>query len=180
MASVTFNENKVNRIPITRNSLFYDKASFMYELSMGKQYVENDMGQTVILYQVDASSSQSDAVYGETSSSDVKYKIPVEVPCVYEIEEPELKSYDKSKNLGTYVKTGKLKLGVYQSTLDELGVDIKKGDYIGVQVSETHAEFFCVNNDGKNNYDNAHTMFGVESFYRSITANPVDASEFTA
>ena len=30
------------------------------------------------------------------------------------------------------MNTGKLKLGVYQATLDELGVDIKKGDYIGV------------------------------------------------
>lgn len=180
MTQVTFNENKTKRVPINRNSLFYDAQSFNYEIEMGKQYVEMDMGQTVVLYQVDASNTQSDAVYGETKPSDVKYKFPTEIPCVYEIEEPELKSYDKSKSLGTYMKTGKLKLGVYQATLDELGVDIKKGDYIGVQVSEEHMEFFCVNNDGKNNYDNSHTMFGTRPFYRSMTANPVDASEFTA
>ena len=64
MAQVTFNENKTKRVPINRNSLFYDAQSFNYELEMGKQYVEMDMGQTVVLYQVDASNTQSDAVYG--------------------------------------------------------------------------------------------------------------------
>lgn len=180
MAQVTFNENKTRKVPITRNSLFYDEKSYMYEVDMGKQYVEMDMGQTVVLYQVDTNNLQSDSVYGETNPSNIAYKTPVEIPCVYEIEDPELKSYDKSKNLGTYMKTGKLKIGVYQATLDELGVDISKGDYIGIQVTEEHMEFFCVNNDGKNNYDNNHTMFGVKPFYRSITANPVDKSEFSA
>ena len=146
MAQVTFNENKTRKVPITRNSLFYDEQSYMYEVGMGKQYVEMDMGQTVVLYQVDTNSLQSDSVYGETNPGDVAYKTPVEIPCVYEIEDPELKSYDKSKNL----------------------------------VTEEHMEFFCVNNDGKNNYDNNHTMFGVKPFYRSITANPVDKSEFSA
>ena len=62
MAQVTFNENKTKRVPINRNSLFYDAQSFNYEIEMGKQYVEMDMGQTVVLYQVDASNTQSDAV----------------------------------------------------------------------------------------------------------------------
>ena len=180
MAQVTFNENKTKRVPINRNSLFYDAQSFNYEIEMGKQYVEMDMGQTVVLYQVDASNTQSDAVYGETKPSDVKYKVPTEIPCVYEIEEPELKSYDKDKNLGTYMKTGKLKMSVYQETLTELNVDIKKGDYIGVQISPEHMEFFVVNNDGRNNYDNAHTLFGTVPLYRTIQCSPVDSSEFTA
>jgi hypothetical protein len=138
------------------------------------------MGQTVVLYQVDASKTQTDAVYGETEPSSVVYKTPVEIPCVYKIEEPELKSYDKTKQLGTYMKTGKLTIGVYQETLDELGVDIKKGDYIGVQINVSHMEFFVVNNDGRNNYDNAHTLFGVKPLYRTISCSPIDSSEFIA
>lgn len=180
MANITFNTNKTRKIPINRNRLFYDDKSYMYEMMIGKNYIEQDMGQTIILYQVDASTSQTDAVYGETTSNGVKYKVPIEIPCVYEIAEPELKSYDKTKNLGTYTKTGKLTVGVYQETLDELGVEIKKSDYIGIVISESHNEYFCVTNDGKNNYDNNHTMFGVRPLYRTITASPVDSSEFTA
>lgn len=180
MANVQFNTENVRRIPINRNSLFYDEECFAFEREIGKNYIEQDMGQTAILYQVDASATQVNSVYGETNPNDVMYKTPVEIPCVYEIGEPELKSYDKEKSLGTYLKTGKLTLGVYQETLDELGVDIKKGDYIGIVISETHTEFFVVNSDGRNNYDNAHTLFGVSPLYRTILASPVDHSEFKA
>lgn len=180
MSNIQFNTNSVRRVPINRNSLFYDAESFALEREIGKNYIEQDMGQTVVLYQVDASNTQVDSVYGETDVNGVKFKTPIEIPCVYRVEEPELKSYDKQKQLGTYMKTGKLTVSVYQETLDELGVDIKKGDYIGIQISPTHMEFFCVNNDGKNNYDNAHTLWGTIPAWRTIKCNPVDNSEFSA
>ena len=175
-----FNKNIPRRVPINRNNLFYSEDDFAFEREVGKNYIEQDMNQTVVLYQVDLDKTNPDALYGETQANQVVYKAPVEIHCVYEISEPELKSYDKTKNLGTYMKTGKLTIGVYQETLDELGVDIKKGDYIGVQVSQTHMEYFTVFNDGRNNYDNAHTLFGVEPLFRTIEGYQIDKSEFTA
>ena len=180
MANLKFNSNNIRRVPINRNTLFYDAEMFDFEREIGKDYIEQDMGQSVILYQVDASQTQTDAVYGETQPNSVVYKTPVEVPCVYKVEEPELKSYDKSKQLGTYMKTGKLTVSVYQETLDELEVEIKKGDYIGIQISPTHTEYWVVTNDGKNNYDNAHTLWGTVPLYRTVQCSPVDQSEFKA
>lgn len=175
-----FNKNIPRRVPINRNNLFYSEEDFAFEREVGKNYIEQDMNQTVVLYQVDLEKTNADALYGETQANQVIYKPPVEIHCVYEISEPELKSYDKTKNLGTYMKTGKLTIGVYQETLDELGVDIKKGDYIGVQISQTHMEYFTVSNDGRNNYDNAHTLFGIEPLFRTIEGYQIDKSEFTA
>ena len=181
MAEVTFSGSKTRRVPINRNSLFYDKDSFNVEMEIGKNYIEQDMNQTVVLYSVELGRSATDALYGETSNaSGVAFKPPIEIHCVYKIEQPELKSYDKTKSLGTYMKTGKLTVGVYQETLDELGVDIKKGDYIGVQISETHQEMFVVNNDGRNNFDNSHTLFGTRPLWRTVQASPVDKTEFQA
>lgn len=173
-----FNGKKPRRVPINRNNLFYSDGDYSFELEVGKNYIEQDANQTVVLYQVDLTRTNTDALYGETEEDQVFYKPPVEIHCVYSIEQPELKAYDKTKNLGTYMKTGKLKVGVYQETLNELGVDIKKGDYIGVQVSQTHMEYFTVSNDGRNNYDNSHTLFGVRPLYRTVECYPVDASEF--
>ena len=180
MANLKFNGEAVRHVPINRNSLFYDAESFAVEREIGKNYIEQDMGQSVILYQVLAQETQSDAVYGETDAGSVQYKAPVEIPCVYTIDEPELRSYDKTKNLGTYMKTGKLTIGVYQETLDELGVEIKKGDYIGIQVNPEHMVFWVVNFDGLSNFDNAHTLFGTKMLYRTILCYPVDDSEFMA
>ena len=122
--------------------MFYDAETFAIEREIGKNYIEQDMGQTVVLYQVDASKTQTDAVYGETDPDDIEYKTPIEIPCVYKIEEPELKSYDKEKQLGTYMKTGKLTVGVYQETLDELGVDIKKGVWHNLESLEPGSVIF--------------------------------------
>lgn len=178
MGNLTFNSGQTNKLPINRNNLFYSEESFLVEEELGRQYVEMDMNQTVILYQVDLEKTSSDSLYGETHMNNVVFKTPIEVHCVYDLEEPEFKSYDKSKNLGTYMKSGKLTVGVYQSTLDELGVDIKVGDYIGVLVNNKHIEFFVVSNDGRNNYDNKHTIFGVKPFYRTIICASVDPNEF--
>ena len=66
-----FNTIKQNRIPINRNNLFYSDESFDYEKELGKMYVEMDMNQSVILYRVDLSKTNSDTLYGETAPNSV-------------------------------------------------------------------------------------------------------------
>lgn len=166
------------KIPITRNNMFYSESDFQFDMEIGKNYLEEDVNQTVILYQVDLEKTNLDVVYNESKKDAIVFKTPVELHVIYEIEEPSLQSYDKTKNLGTYVKSGKLKFGVYQETLDELECDIKIGDYIGIVVSTDRIEFYTIINDGRNNFDNAHTTFGYKSAYRSIEAAPVDENEF--
>ena len=39
-------------------------------------------------------------------------------------------------------------------------------------------EYFSIVNDGRNNYDNEHSMYGYQSFYRTVIAVPVDPAEF--
>ena len=53
MANLQFNTNNVKRVPISRNNLFYSESDFQYEMEIGKNYLEQDMNQTIILYEVD-------------------------------------------------------------------------------------------------------------------------------
>lgn len=178
MANIEFNIQKTNKVPINRNNLFYSEKDFQYEMEIGKNYLEQDVNQTVILYEVDLNKTNLDAIYSESKSDSIIFKPPVELHVLYNVEPGELSSYDKSKNLGTYIKSGKLTFGVYQSTLDELGAEIKVGDYIGVQVTPTHMEFYTVVNDGRNNYDNSHSVFGYKPAWRSVSCAYVNPNEF--
>ena len=162
MAKIEFNTNQQRRVPITRNGLFYDREQFAFDMEMGREYVEGDLGQRIVLYSVDLAKTNQDQLYGESESKKIVCKPPIEIPCVYEIEEAELKGYDKNKNLGIYQKQGKIKFG----------------DFIGVQVTERQMVYFQVENDGRNNYDNAHTQFGTTPLYRSMTASWVDPAIF--
>ena len=89
-------------------------------------------------------------------------------------------TYDETGRAYPYSLQASSVVDAMRFSLDELGVDIKKGDYIGVQISQTHMEYFTVSNDGRNNYDNAHTLFGIEPLFRTIEGYQIDKSEFTA
>lgn len=178
--NLTFNNNRnVKKVPINRNNMFFSEETFNMELEMGKEYMESDVSQSVILYQVDLDKTNLDDVYNESKMDGIVFKTPVEVTCFYEIESPQLRSYDKSKNLGTYVKGGNLKIYVYQSTLDELGADIRNGDYIGVMINSERMSYYTVFNDGRNFYDNEHSMYGYKNgWWRTIECSFVDENEF--
>lgn len=178
MANLTFNINSLPKIPISRNNLFYDEKSFQYEMNIGKNYLEQDVNQTVVLYEVDIEKSNLDDVYNESKKDAIVFKPPVELHCLYTVEDASLKGYNKDKNLGTYVQQGKLHFGLYQSTLDELGAEIKIGDYIGIQISPEKMVFWTVINDGRNNFDNAKSVFGYKNPWRKIECAAVDENEF--
>ena len=73
---------------------------------------------------------------------------------------------------------GKLKVGVMVQTLKELDIDIKVGDYIGVQVDSAHMEYFTVENDGHNNYANVNTLLSISPLVRYIICASVEKSVF--
>ena len=174
-----FNNKEIRRKnPINRNNMFYSEEDFQFEVELGKNYIEQDMNTTVVLYEVDLENTNVSDIYQEANADEIRFKTPVEIHVVYELLPPTLESYDQRKALGFYVKMGKLNFGVYEATLTEMECDIKRGDYIGVQVTPEHMEYFTVTNDGRMNYDNEHMMFGYKPFYRSIECAVVDKNEF--
>ena len=60
--------------------------------------MEQDVNQTVVLYEVDLTKTNLDAVYNESKSNAIVFKTPIELHVIYELSEGELASYDKSKN----------------------------------------------------------------------------------
>lgn len=96
------------------------------------------------------------------------FKTPVELNVMYNLDGHELKSYDKTALKGYYAKVGKLEFNIFVEELEENGCDIKRGDYIGLQVTNDHMEFFTVTDDGRVNYDNKHTYYGTRPYYRTV------------
>lgn len=173
------NQSIQRKVPVRRNTLFYDVNAFNFDIELGKDYLEQDMGQTLVLYRVKPERSEVNSVYKETSVKGISFLPPVEFPCVYKLEDMEMKSFDKSKNLGTYNKIGKLTFSFYKSTLDEMQIEIKKGDYIGLQSDESTMLYFVINNLSPN-HSNSKTMYGTVPFYYTCTCNYVDPTEFEA
>ena len=71
-----------------------------------------------------------------------------------------------------------MSISVYIKHLEELMIDIKYGDFIGYQESESKIRYYTVVNDGKVTSDNKHMMFGYKAYYRTINCAPAQETEF--
>jgi len=165
--------------PVTRNNMFYSKEDFDLEMDLVEGYMEEDVNQTVVVYQVDRKATQINDIYKETNTT-VHFLPPVEIPCLYEIQDQTLKSYESKTQTGVYSISGNLKLYVNLLSFQKYDFDIKRGDYIGVLIEENRMYYWVVTNDGKVNTANQLVLGAYKTGFRIIEAAPVTDAEFKA
>ena len=110
-------------------------------------------------------------------SDKIKYHPPVEINVRITLEEAGNETY--SEGMIRYQDYGNLSFTVFNQHLEELGVDISYGDYIGYPDKEDNLKYFTVINDGRINSDNTHTRVGYKPYYRSIKCTNTDKNEFS-
>jgi hypothetical protein len=165
-----------NKVPISRLGKFFGSEDYGLDISMGREWLEGDMNFTVVLYRVDRYKTKTDDVYGEVVSDGIKYLPPIEFKAYIQVVAPENKWLGNSKI--EQMEPGNIRVSVYQSTLDELGIDVSFGDYLGYYETESKVRYYVVSNDGRVVSDNKHTYAGYKPFYRTILAAPVSQNEF--
>lgn len=165
--------------PITRNNMFYSQEDFDLEMDIALGYMEEDTNQTIVVYQVDRVSTQTNDIYKEANTT-VHFQTPVEVPCLYEIEDTQMKAYDNKTQNGAYALQGNMKAYISLNAFKKYDFDIKRGDYIGVMIEEGRMYYWVVTNDGKLNTANRMVVGAYKTGYRVIEATAVSDDEFKA
>lgn len=165
-----------NLNPITRNNKFYSEEDYQYELSLIEEYLEEDLNDTVIVYEVDRKKTMINDIYKE-ATQDIRYKAPKELPCFFEIVDSETKSYSDSNSTGVYTVTGNLTVYVPVFMLKKYNCDIKRGDYLGVQIDTNRIVYYVVTDDGKVNTANKNYIGAYKTTWRTIMATAT--TEFT-
>jgi hypothetical protein len=164
------------KVPITRLGKFFGGEDFALDVSMGEEWLVGDMNFKIILYSIDRYKSKNDDVYGEAVKDGIKFLPPVEFNAYVRIVQPENKFLGQS--MVSQTEPGNMTFSVYQKTLDELGIEINFGDYVGYYETESSVRYYTVNNDGRVVSDNKHTYGGYKPFYRTYIASPVTNNEF--
>ncbi len=166
-----------NRIPVTRLSRYYDEIDFDLELDMAREVIEEDANFTVVLYRIDRAHSNSDDIYGESASREIRYLAPAELKVLVNLNESKNETYSENGAV-RYQDYGNLIFTVLNNQLVEKGVDISFGDIIGYSDREDNLKYFEVFNDGRINSDNKHTQFGYKSYFRTVSCVVVDPDQF--
>lgn len=163
----------------SKNNMFYSEEDFFYETDLVERYIEEDLNQSVVLYEVDRGKTNVNAIYKEATKGNIRYKAPKEIPCMYEIKDSETKSFDSKTSTGVYQQDGNLIVYVLVKTLEKYKADVKRGDYIGVQIDTNRMVYYNVVNDGKVNTANTHLIGAYKPAWRIIECTLVsDISEF--
>jgi hypothetical protein len=163
-------------MPITRIGKFFGAEDYNLDLSIGEEWLYGDMNFTIVLYRIDRMKTKTDDVYGETMKDGIKYLPPIELKGYVQIMAPENKQIAGNKI--NQVEPGNMRFSIYQRQLDELGVDINFGDYLGYYETEDRIRYYTVNNDGRVISDNKHNYAGFKPYYRTIMASAVVDNEF--
>jgi hypothetical protein len=154
--------NPKKRIPIERLNKFFSEEDFDLEIDFGREWLESDINIKVILYRVDRTESTIDDVYGEAGKGEIRFKPPVEIPVSFKMDTPTNKSYNGNGSL-KFLEYGNVTLGVYQDTLDDLGVDITYGDLMACEfTAEAPNKIKVVEYTSYHSkFDPSNTVFGL-------------------
>jgi hypothetical protein len=163
-------------VPITRLGKFFGGEDYELDVGMGQEWLEGDMNFTVVLYRIDRYKTKTDDVYGEVLEDGIQFMAPIELKGYVQVLAPTNKYLGNSRV--EQLEPGNMKFSIYQKQLDDLGVEIFMGDYIGYYETESRVRYYTVSDDGKVVSDNKHTYGGYKSFYRTITATYVSDNEF--
>lgn len=163
-------------VPITRLGKFFGGEDYTLDIGMGQEWLEGDMNFTVVLYRIDRYKTKTDDVYGEVLEDGIQFLAPIELKGYVQVLAPTNKYLGSSRV--EQLEPGNMKFSIYQKQLDDLGVEIFMGDYLGYYETESKVRYYTVSDDGKVVSDNKHTYGGYKSFYRTITATYVSDNEF--
>jgi hypothetical protein len=163
-------------VPITRLGKFFGGEDYALDTNMGQEWLEGDMNFTVVLYRIDRYKTKTDSVYGEVLEDGIQFLAPIELKGLVQVMAPTNKFLGNSRV--EQQEPGNMKFSVYQKQLDDLGVEIFQGDYLGYYETEDRVRYYSVSDDGYVRSDNKHTYAGYKPLYRTVVATYVSENEF--
>ena len=163
-------------VPITRLGKFFGGEDYALDIGMDEEWLLGDMNFTVILYRIDRYKTKKDDVYGEVLEDGIQFLAPVELKGLVQVMAPQNKLLGNSRL--EQQEPGNMKFSIYQKTLNDMGVEIFQGDYLGYYETEDRVRYYTIVDDGIVKSDNKHTYGGYKPFYRTVVATIVSENEF--
>jgi len=166
---------KNNKIDLEneRYGLFMTENSFDLDIEYGRNYLQTDNIQTVILYRVNIIETKSHSLYGQTKAKDKSLFPPIKLNAMVTVQPNEQSYYGEGSGGITREDTGKLEFGVYLKELEEKKTEINRGDYIEYNLSGDKNRYYEVEN-AENVVDTTDkTIGGFKPYWKKITGVPV-------
>lgn len=156
-----------------RFGLFMNKNSFDLDIEYGRNYLQTDNVQTVIIHKINITKSKTHSLYGQSKTKDKIFFPPVKLNVMVTVQPNEQSYYGNNPGGITREDTGKLVFGVYLKELEEKKTEINRGDYVEYNLSGNKNRYYEIEN-AENIFDTTDkTIGGFKPYWKKVTAVPV-------
>lgn len=156
-----------------RMGLFMTDNSFDLDVMYGRNYLETDNAQEIIIHKINILDTKSHALYGQTKSKDKKFLAPVRIKVMITVEEGKQEYYGANPGGITRDDTGNIRFGVYLKELEEKQIEIDRGDIVEYNLSGEKNRYYEVQSANNVMDETSKTIGGFKSYWKRIVAVPV-------
>ena len=166
------NKKKVIDLENERYGLFMSENSFDLDVAYGRNYIETDNTQTVIIHRVNVVKSKSHSLYAQTKSKDKSFFAPVRVRVMVTVQSNEQNYLGDSGGI-VREDTGNIEFGIYLEELKEKKLEISRGDYVEYNLSGERSRYYEV--ESSNNIEDTtdKTIGGFKPYWKRVVAVPI-------
>lgn len=156
-----------------RMGLFMTDNSFDLDVMYGRNYLQTDNHQEVIIHKINILETKSHALYGQAKTKDKKFMSPVRISVMVNIDDGKQENY--GGNAGGIVRddSGNISFGVYLKELDEKQLEIDRGDIIEYNISGEKNRYYEVESANNVSDETRKTIGGFKPYWKKITGIPV-------
>jgi len=156
-----------------RMGMFMTDNSFDLDVMYGRNYLQTDNVQEIILHKINLIESKSHALYGQTKTKDKKFMTPVRLKIMVTVDDSKQQNYGENPGGIARDDTGNISFGIYLKELEEKQVEIDRGDIIEYNMSGQKNRYYEVENANNVTDETKKTIGGFKSYWKKITGVPV-------
>jgi len=147
--------------------------SFDLDIMYGRNFLQTDNAQTVIIHKINLIETKSHALYGQSKTKDKKFMTPVTINVMVNIEDSKQEYYGNSQGGISRDDSGSISFGVYLEELKEKQIEIDRGDIIEYNMSGEKNRYYEVENANNVTDETKKTIGGFKSYWKKVTGVPV-------
>lgn len=166
-------KKQIINIEDNRMGLFMSDNSFDLDVMYGRNFLQTDNAQTVILHKINILETKSHSLYGQSKTKDKKFMTPVTLSVMVTIDDGKQEYYGNSQGGISRDDSGNISFGIYIKELEEKQIEIDRGDIIEYNMSGEKNRYYEVESANNVNDETKKTIGGFAPYWKKITGVPV-------
>jgi len=166
-------KKQLTNLEDNRMGLFMTDNSFDLDVMYGRNFLQTDNAQKVIIHKINLTKTKSHTLYGQSKTKDKVFMSPVEISVMVNIDDGKQEYYGGNQGGIARDDSGNISFGVYLKELEEKELEIDRGDIVEYNMSGEKNRYYEVESANNVTDETKKTIGGFKPYWKRIVGVPV-------